>query len=69
MADRPFTFVETSGKNFGYVFTVEEAYKFIGQLETQTTTKFTCYTTVKDFGAIGEYCTKLASSKADIFYS
>ncbi|KAJ7365481.1 hypothetical protein OS493_005589 [Desmophyllum pertusum] len=56
MADRPFTFVETSGKNFGYVFTVEEAYKFIGQLETQTTTKFTCYTTVKDFGAID--CTK-----------
>ena len=51
MVDKPFTL----GENFGYVFSLDEAYKFIGEFETQTTTKFTCYKADKNFGAIGEY--------------
>lgn len=58
MADGPETFTETNmetlGDNFGYFHSLKEAYTFIMELETQSTTKFACYKADKSFGAIGE---------------
>ncbi|KAL9954894.1 hypothetical protein ACROYT_G042479 [Oculina patagonica] len=49
-AQRPV--IETLGENFGYAFSVEDAYIFIREFETKTTSKFTSYRTDKGFGAI-----------------
>ena len=42
-------------ENFGYVSSVEEAYKVITEFETWSTTKFLCFKVDKDFGNIGVY--------------
>ena len=42
-------------ENFGYVSSVEEAYKVITEFETWSTTKFSCFKGDKDFGNIGVY--------------
>lgn len=59
MAERPV--IETLGENFGYAFSLEDAYNFIRELERQTTTRFTCYRADKGFGAIGEIGSLLKS--------
>ena len=41
--------------NFGYVSSVQEAYKLIAEFETRSTTKFSCFKVDKDFGNIGVY--------------
>ena len=46
--------METLGDNCGYFHSLQEAYTFILELETQSTTKFTCHKADKGFGAIGE---------------
>ena len=48
--------IESMGENFGYAFSVEDAYEFIRELETKSTTKFIVCRAHKDFGAIGEIC-------------
>ena len=48
--------IESLGENFGYAFSVEDAYEFIRELETKSTTKFIVCRAHKDFGAIGEIC-------------
>ena len=40
-------------ENFGYVSSVQEAYKLIAEFETRSTTKFSCFKVGKDFGNIG----------------
>ena len=42
-------------ENFGYVSSVEEAYKIIAEFETWSTTKFSWFKVDKDFGNIGLY--------------
>ena len=42
-------------ENFGYVSSVEEAYKVITEFEIWSTTKFSCFKVDKDFGNIGVY--------------
>ena len=42
-------------ENFGYVSSVQEAYKLIAEFETRSTTKFSCFKVDKDFGNIGVY--------------
>ena len=42
-------------ENFGYVSSVQEAYKVIAEFETRSTTKFSCFKVDKDFGNIGVY--------------
>ena len=42
-------------ENFGYVSLVQGAYKLIGEFETRSTTKFSCFKVDKDFGNIGLY--------------
>jgi len=44
--------METVGDNCGYFHSLQEAYTFILELETQLTTKFTCHKADKGFGAI-----------------
>ena len=48
-------FVETLGENFGYVSSLEEANKFIEDLETRTTAKFACFKATKGFGSFSEF--------------
>ncbi|CAH3140001.1 unnamed protein product, partial [Porites evermanni] len=40
-------------ENFGYVSSVQGAYKLIGEFKTRSTTKFSCFKVDKDFGNIG----------------
>ena len=42
-------------ENFGYVSSVQEAYKLIAEFETRSTTKFSCFKVDKDFGNFGVY--------------
>ena len=42
-------------ENFGYVSSVQEAYKLIPEFETGSTIKFSCCKVDKDFGNIGVY--------------
>ena len=42
-------------ENFGYVSSVEAAYKLIAEFETRSTTKFSCFKVDKDFGNICVY--------------
>ena len=42
-------------ENFGYVSSVQGAYKLIGEFKTRSTTKFSCFKVDKDFGNIGLY--------------
>ena len=42
-------------ENFGYVSSVQEAYKLIAEFETRSTIKFSCFKVDKDFGNIGVY--------------
>ena len=42
-------------ENFGYVSSVQEAYKLIAEVETRSTIKFSCFKVDKDFGNIGVY--------------
>lgn len=39
--------------NFGYVNSVDEAYKLIAEFETGSTTKFSCFKADKGFGNTG----------------
>ena len=39
--------------NFGYLLTVDDAYKLIAEFETRSTTKFSCFKGDKGFGNIG----------------
>ena len=41
--------------NFGYVFSVGDAYKLLADFKTRTTTKFSCFKADKGFGNIGKY--------------
>ena len=49
------SFYSKIAENFGYVSSVEEAYKVIAEFETRSTTKFSCFKVDKDFGNIGVY--------------
>ena len=42
-------------ENFGYVSSVQDAYKLIAEFETRSTTKFSCFKVDKDFGNVGVY--------------
>ena len=42
-------------ENFGYVSSVQDAYKLIAEFETRSTTKFSCFKVGKDFGNVGVY--------------
>ena len=42
-------------ENFGYVSSVQDAYKLIAEFETRSTTKFSCFKVDKDFGNFGVY--------------
>ena len=42
-------------ENFGYVSSVQDAYKLIAEFETRSTTKFSCFKVDKEFGNIGMY--------------
>ena len=42
-------------ENFGYVSSVQEAYKLIAEFEKRSTIKFSCVKVDKDFGNIGVY--------------
>ena len=42
-------------ENFGYVSSVQEAYKLFAEAETRSTIKFSCFKVDKDFGNIGVY--------------
>ena len=39
--------------NFGYITSVDEAYKLIAEFETGSTTKFSCFKADKGFGNTG----------------
>ena len=41
--------------NFGYVSSVQEAFKLIAEFEKRSTTTFSCFKVYKDFGDIGLY--------------
>ena len=40
--------------NFGYVLSVEKAYKLIENFETKSTAKFSCFKACEGFGATGK---------------
>ena len=40
--------------NFGYVFSVEDAYRLLAVFEMKTTTKFSCFKADKSFDNIGK---------------
>jgi len=40
--------------NFGYVFSVEDAYRLLADFEMKTTTKFSCFKADKSFSNIGK---------------
>ena len=40
--------------NFGYVFSVEDAYRLLADFGIKTTTKFCCFKADKSFGNIGK---------------
>ena len=42
-------------ESFGYVSSVQDAYKLIAEFETRSTTKFSCFKVDKDFGNGGVY--------------
>lgn len=42
-------------ENFGHVSSVQGAYKLIAEIDTRSTTKFSCFKEDKDFGNIGGY--------------
>ena len=48
-------FYRKFAENFGYVSSVQVAYKLIAESETRSTTKFSCFKVDKDFGNIGVY--------------
>ena len=54
-------------ENFGYVSSVQEAYKLIAEFETRSTIKFSCFKVDKDFGNIGVYLL-LSSITAPAFH-
>ena len=41
--------------NFGYMLSVNDAYRLIAEFETKTTTKFSCFKVNKGFGNFGTY--------------
>ena len=40
--------------NFGYVFSVKDAYRLLADFEMKTTTKFSCFKADKSFDNIGK---------------
>ena len=48
-------FEQKKADNFGYVLSVNDAYKLIAEFETRSTTKFSCFKVDKGFGNIGMY--------------
>ena len=54
-------------ENFGYVSSVQEAYKLIAEFETRSKIKFSCFKVDKDFGNIGVYLL-LSSITAPAFH-
>ena len=45
--------------NFGYVFSVEDAYRVLADFEMKTTTKFSCFKADKSFDKIGKLVPKI----------
>ena len=42
-------------ENFGYISSIQGAYKLIGEFEMRPTTKFSCFKVDREFGNIGLY--------------
>ncbi len=47
-------FIGSCSRYFGYVHTVEEAMVVMKQYELDTTTRFSCFKSSKDFGSTGK---------------
>jgi hypothetical protein len=47
-------FIGSCSRYFGYVHTVEEAMAVMKQYELDTTTRFSCFKSSKDFGSTGK---------------